>query len=89
MARYIAGFSPEARKSGPFCRPPAIKPGGCTCKSGVEELEFSSARQFGTKLGVEVQYCTKPKLWWERACNEQNPAELARRGRLMEFSDAP
>jgi len=54
MARYIAGFSPEARKSGPFCRPPAIKPGGRSLQIQVEELKFFSARQFGTKFGVEV-----------------------------------
>jgi hypothetical protein len=40
MARYIAGFSSEARKSGPFCRPQATKPGAATRKYGVEELNF-------------------------------------------------
>src|SRR5258706_7100548 len=80
MARYIAGFSPEARKSGPFCRRQAIEPGAATRKYGVEELEFSrradSAQSLisrrdtaksGTGPGTGLQ-TTKPRRIGSAGC---------------------
>src|SRR6266566_364747 len=84
MARYIAGFSREARKSGPFL-PPA-EPRCQVCRSWGEEFESSSASQSGTKVGIEVRILRASGTGSQ---NEQSAAESARRGALVEFEMLP
>src|SRR5258708_1212242 len=83
MARYIAGFSPEARKLGLFCRPPVTGPAGQPAVRGCQNS------QIGRQAGIDMRFCTK--LWprtgsQKRGRKQANPRPIDSAGVRFSWS---